>query len=277
MPDTATTTVLTPDGSRIAYRELGAGPAVLLLHGWPTSSYLWRHVMPVLAENNRVIAPDLPGFGASDNPTDARYDFDMYTDAIDDLLGALGVEHAAIIGHDIGGPIAVRWALDRPERVTALGLLNTLVYPDFSPAVIEFVTALRTPASRDRLTSPDGLAEIMRTGVSDHVELTDDVIAAVQEPFTTTHSRRALARAGVGLGARGFIDIAARLPSLTIPVGVIYGAQDRILPDVAETMTHLQHDLPHASVIALPGCGHFLQEEQPQRVGELLADFLAGG
>lgn len=266
-------TVQLTDAPAVAYRELGSGPAVLLLHGWPTSSLLWRNVMPAIAGRHRVIAMDLPGFGAAAKPADVRYDFALFERAIDGLLAELRIDRLAVAGHDLGGPIAVHWALDRPGRVTELALLNTLLYPEFSPAVIDFVTALRTPASRDRVTSPEGLAEIMRLGLSAGVDLAPEVLTAVQQPFTDPADRITLAHAGIGLGLRGFTEIAERLPSLTIPVRAIYGMQDRVLPDVADTMARLQRDLPHAEVTALPDCGHFLQEEQPGLVGDLLARF----
>ncbi len=262
-------------GPTVAYRELGSGPAVLLLHGWPTSSVLWRGVMPAIAEHNRVLAPDLPGFGASDKPVDARYDFDLLERALDGLLAALEIERVAVAGHDLGGPTALHWALDRPARVTGLALLNTLVYPELSPAVREFVATMSTPDTRDRITSPEGLADFMRLGVTDDFDLPGEVIAAVQEPFASAEARQALARAAIGLDPRGFVDIAARLSSLTIPVRVIYGEQDRILADVADTMNRVQRDLPQAQVTALSDCGHFLQEQQPTRVGELLAAFFS--
>lgn len=266
-------TVHLADAPAVAYRELGAGPAVLLLHGWPTSSLLWRNVMPAIAEHHRVIAMDLPGFGAAAKPTDVRYGFALFERAVDGLLDHLGIERVAVVGHDLGGPVAVHWALGHHERVAGLALLNTLLYPEFSPAVVEFVQALSAPGSRDRATGPDGLAEVMRLGVGAGTELAPEVLAMVQQPFAAPADRLALAQAGIGLGLRGFTEIAAGLPSLTMPVRAIYGAQDRVLPDVADTMARLQRDLPHAEVTALPGCGHFLQEEQPEWVGELLARF----
>lgn len=267
------------DATTLAYRELGprhgdAGPAALLLRGWPTSSYLWRNVMPPIAAQHRVLALDLPGFGGSVKPPRGRYHFADMEAAIDGFLAAVGEERVAIVGHDIGGPIAAHWALRHPERTTALVLLNTLLYPDFDPTVFEFVAALTTPERRDQLTSPAGLAEFMRAGVADPARLADDVIAAVVAPFVAEDDRRALARAGIGLEPAGFVEIARGLPSLQIPVGAVYGAQDRILPDVAKTMTRLQRDVPHATVTALANCGHFLQEDDPAEVGRLLADVL---
>src|SRR5262245_8614704 len=128
-------TVRLDDGLTLGYRELGSGPAVLLLHGWPTSSFLWRGVMPAIARANRVVALDMPGFGASDKPLGVRYDFELFERAVDGLLAALGVERVGVAGHDLGGPIALDWAIRNPERVTSIALLNTLVYPDFDPSV----------------------------------------------------------------------------------------------------------------------------------------------
>jgi haloalkane dehalogenase len=259
----------------LGYRELGSGPPVLMLHGWPTSSFLWRDVMPPIAKANRAIAMDLPGFGASDKPLGVRYDFELFERAIDDFLDALGVDQVAIAVHDLGGPIGLHWALHRPERVTRVALLNTLVYPEFSEAVLAFIRACTEPASRKFLTSPEGLEAAMRLGLAGDDHLTEEALAGVREPFATDDSREALADAGIGLRPEGFEEIARMLPTLRVPVRIVYGAQDRILPDVAETMARVQRDVPHASVTELPNCGHFLQEEEPAEIGQLLADFFA--
>ena len=257
----------------LAYREQGSGPAVLLLHGWPTSSYLWRNVMPAIARSRRVIALDLPGFGGSDKPAGAHYGFALFERAIDDFLAAVGVGEVALAGHDIGGPVAAHWAIGHQERVTGLALLNTLVYPEFSDAVFEFVKAASTPGTREQLTSPQGLEAAMRLGIADEANVTDEMLAAVREPFQTDAERRSLADAGIGLEPEVFSDIARDLPSLRMPVRLVYGEEDRILPDIATTMARLQRDVPGAELTALPGVGHFLQEEAPEQVGELLAEF----
>lgn len=268
-------TLVTDDGSTLGYRELGSGPPVLLLHGWPTSSHLWRKVMPVIAERNRVVALDLPGFGASDKPANARYDFDRFERAIDDFLAALGVKRLGLVGHDIGGPIAVHWMLSRPGRVTRLALLNTFLYPEFSDAVISFVSELSTKEGRLHRTSDRGIAEVMRQGVADQSVITDDLLAAAVAPFGTVMARQALARAGIGLSPAGFTEIAAGLGGIEVPVLAIYGQDDRVLPDVAHTMARLAVDVPHLTAMTIANCGHFLQEEAPQLVSQLLATHFA--
>jgi pimeloyl-ACP methyl ester carboxylesterase len=157
--------------------------------------------------------------------------------------------------------------------VTKLALLNTLVYPEFSEATKEFVRACVAPDLREKLTSPSGLESIMRDGLADPAKLSAEVLAAVQEPFRTPEARRALADAGIGVSRKGFVQIARRLPTLSIPVHVVYGGRDRVLPDVADTMARVKVDLPQADVTVLPDCGHFLQEDAPAEVGALLARF----
>ena len=260
-------------GQTLGYRELGSGPPVLLVHGWPTSSLLWRGVLPSIARTNRVVAIDLPGFGASDKPAAGRYDFPDFEAAIDALLDHLGIDRVALAGHDLGGPIVTHWALARPGRVTALALLNTLLYPEFAPEILEFVATLGTPGPREAATSPEGLAEIVRLGLADPAHLTDGVLADVLAPFADPTDRLALARAGIGLSPRGFTEIAAGLSTLDVPVRVVYGEQDRILPDVADTFDRLAKDVPAATVTALAHCGHFLTLDDPGQVGTLLAEF----
>jgi pimeloyl-ACP methyl ester carboxylesterase len=272
---TAALDTVNVNGMTIAYRELGSGAPVVLLHGWPTSSFLWRNVMVPIARRNRVIAPDLPGFGASDKPVDLTYDFELFEETINELLAALDVSETGLAVHDLGGPIGLHWAVNQPARVTKLALLNTLVYPDFSEAVMAFIKACSEPALREQLTSPAGLEAAMGLGLADEANLTDEVIAGVREPFGDDDSRRALAAAGIGLRVEGFAEIERGLPSLRMPVRIIYGERDRILPDVAQTMARVKQDLPQAEVTALPDCGHFLQEEEPDRIGAELARFFA--
>jgi haloalkane dehalogenase len=263
------------DGLTLGYRESGTGPPVLLIHGWPTSSYLWREVMGPIARANRVVALDLPGFGASDKPLDVRYNFAFFSRVLDQFLAQLGIDELGLAVHDLGGPIGLHWLLHRPGRVTRLALLNTLVYPEFSDAVKEFIRACAAPDASDKITSPSGLEEVLRDGVADRASLRAETVAALLEPFQTPEARRALAAAGVGVERRGFIAIAQKLGELRVPVRIIYGERDRLLPDVAATMARVKADLPQAEVTAFPDRGHFIQFEAPEQVGDLLGRFFA--
>jgi haloalkane dehalogenase len=263
------------DGLDIAYRESGAGLPVLLIHGWPTSSFLWRNVMPSIAAHRRVIAVDLPGFGDSSKPTDASYSFRMYERVLDGFLDALGVEQLGLCVHDLGGPIGLYWASQNSARIERLAICNTLVYPELSWAVKAFVLATLVPGVSRALTSQWGLAQALRLGVSDPSRLRADALDGTCRPFRTPAARKALLKAGRGLHPSGLAAIAAWLPTLEVPVRVIYGAQDKILPDIAQTVARLCLDMPQTEVTVFEDCGHFLQEERPEDLGELLAAFFA--
>lgn len=261
------------DGLTVSYVDEGGGSPLVLLHGWPTSSFLYREITPVLARHHRVVVPDLPGFGRSSKPVDRRYTFELFADVLDALVERLGLDGVGLVVHDLGGPIGVHWALHRPGRVARLAILNTLLYPEFDASAVEFVAQLLDPTRRDELVSDDGLRAILRAGVSRPDALATEAFDGIVAPFATDDDRRALAAAGVGLRRRGFVEIARMLPELTIPVLGLYGADDRILPDVADTFARVGRDVPHARVEALAGVGHFLQEEVPSDVAARLAAF----
>ena len=262
------------DGLRVHYLTAGDGDPVLLLHGWPTSSHLWRNVIPHLSGSRRVFALDLPGFGRSDKPADASYSFRFYERVLEAFCAELGIARTALAVHDLGGPIGLYWAVRNPQRISSLALLNTFVYPEVSSAVKLFVLATRTPLLRDWLASPSGIAAALRLGVERRERLTPEVLAPYQEPCRERAARRALLAAGHGLHPDGLREIAEKLPRFEVPVRIVYGENDRILPDIARTMARVARDLPQARVTALRGCGHFVQEDAPTAVGRALRDGL---
>lgn len=264
---------ITVEGIKLHYLEEGSGKTVLLFHGWPTSSFLWRKVIGEIAKKNRVIAIDLPGFGLSDKPLDASYSFRFYSKILDSFLAALKIDKLSLAIHDLGGPIGLYWACNNLERVEKLAFLNTIVYPELSWAVVAFVMACKLPIVSSILASPWGLKMSMKVGICDSSQLTEEAIKGYQEPFQSQISRRVLLKTGYSLHPKGLEEIAQKLPSLKIPIQILYGDGDRILPDVAKTMQRVQKDLPQAKVKVLNNCGHFLQEEQPKEVAEVLSNF----
>lgn len=257
----------------ISLLEAGEGEPVFLLHGWPTSALLWRRVMPAIARHRRVIAVDLPGFGQSSKPLDREYTFDFFADALDGVAEALGVQRFGLAVHDAGGPIGLYWASRRPGDLERLAVLNTLIYPELGLAVRAFLWAARVPGVRHVMTSRWGLQRGLRFGVGDSRRLAPDAVDSITEPFATDDAREALLRTLYHLDVEGFRAIAAWLPAVEVPVQVIYGAKDWILPDIGRTIRRLQRDVPHAWVTTLHDCGHFLQEDRPEEVGEMLAEF----
>lgn len=264
------------EGMRLHYLEAGEGPAVLFLHGWPTSAQLWRHVLPRVGQTHRAIALDLPGFGRSDKPLDQRYSFGFFERTIDAFLQRLEIDQVGLAVHDLGGPVGLYWAIKHVEKVRELAILNTLCFPEMSWAVKAFVLATFTPGLRGYLSSPAGVARAIRFGVVNKDRITPDVARIYGEPFEDQDARKALLKAGQGLSPRRFRELGEGLSKLEgIPLQLLYGEQDRILPDVAKTMARIKTILPHAKLRSIPNCGHFLQEDRPEEVADALAEFFA--
>ncbi|HEY3649749.1 MAG TPA: alpha/beta fold hydrolase, partial [Streptosporangiaceae bacterium] len=116
------------NGIRMHYRRIGEGAPIVLLHGWPQTGYAWRHVADDLAADHTVIVPDLRGYGRSDMPAGGMDKGTMAAD-LSALLGELGFERVAVAGHDRGGRVAHRWALEHPAEVSRLALLDIAPKP----------------------------------------------------------------------------------------------------------------------------------------------------
>lgn len=274
IPSNIASKVININDLQLHYLEAGQGEVVLMLHGFPTSAYLYRNVMPEIAKTHRVIALDLPGFGQSDKSLSVSYSFNFYTNLLSSLLAQLDIQKINLVVHDLGGPIGLHWSVRHPEKLQRLVLLNTLVYPKFSAAVVAFMIALQMPLVKNWVTSASGIKAAMRFGVQNKHRIKEELLQQYQAPFKEKSARKALIQSTINLSIKGFQEIAEKLPQLTIPVRAIYGENDRILPKVADTMQRVKKDLSQTTITAIPNCGHFLQEDEPELLGQLLSDFL---
>ncbi len=276
MPTTITSNTIQVDNTTIHYRIAGQGETILFLHGWPTSSYLWRNMMPALAEKYQVIALDLPGFGQSDKRPEDSYSFRYYSRIISGFLDQLDIQRTTLGVHDLGGPLGLFWMSQHMERVDRLILFNTLVYPEFSLAVKLFGLATVLPVVRDLITSPAGIKWAMRFGVHQKHKLTEEIIRNYQAPFKEREARKALLKSVQRLSLKGFAAIAEVMSSFQGPVQILYGEKDRILPKVSDTMARVKADLPQATVQSFPNSGHFLQEEVAEELSVAVLAFMEG-
>lgn len=244
-------------GRDLLLREAGVGRPLLCVHGNAASSRWFTELLHAPPAGWRVLAPDLPGFGGSDplsGPTTMR----AFADALADLLDALGVERAALLGHSLGGRVAETLAAARPERASALVLVA-------APPPGPFVTPeerypLLEAMARDRERMAAGLAALLAgrpPGYFD--ELVEDAVAAA--PGAITASARALARP----------DPASRSRS-DLPVLVVHGEADPLVP--AGGARALAAAWPGAGLELLPAVGHAPPIEAPERFRALLSEFL---
>ena len=262
------------DGKRIHYLTAGHGQPILLIHGWPTSAYLWRNLVEDLGNHHRAIAIDLPGFGNSDKDPSWSYSFRFYSRILDGFVDQLQLKNITLGVHDLGGPIGLFWMVNNMDKVERLLLFNTLVYPKLSWAVKAFGLATVLPGVRNWISSPAGIRWAMRLGVHQKSNLTDEIIQSYQEPFNNRPDRKSLLKSVQRLSKKGFLEIENRLKEFAGPVLILYGEKDRILPDVALTMARVQQELPRSKVVSFDNAGHFLQEDVHQELNEEIKIFM---
>jgi len=271
------------DSLHIFYAEAGPAdaPIVLLLHGFPSASTMFRNLIPLLADKYHVIAPDYPGFGESDAPshTQFAYTFDNIADIVDDLLGQLGARQYAVYIFDYGAPIGYRLALKHPERVSALIIQNGNAYAeglgDFWKPIREY-WASPTAAHRDALgylVAPEGTKFQYLAGVKDVTRV---------DPANWRHDQPLLDRPGnKDIQIDLFYDYRTNLtlyPQFQAffrtyhpPALIVWGKNDPAFI-VPGARAYLQ-DLPKAEFYLIDS-GHYALEDRLDVMAPLIRDFL---
>ena len=239
---------------------------ILLIHGWPTSSFLYRHMILPLTQFYNVIALDLPGFGLSDKDPNASYSFKYHAAIIESFVRQLSIEHVHLVVHDLGGPIGLWWAKQHPKKVESYVLLDTIVYADFSWAVKLFVAMTLIPGIKNWFSRSPGLKFAMNLGIKNKARMSKPVIAAYQAPFKTKAARQSLLKTASRLHINGFKDVAKHIENTDKPLCMVYAENDVILPDIARTFSRLNKTQPTSKIHAIPDCGHFLQDDRPDEV-----------
>jgi haloalkane dehalogenase len=263
------------DGLRLARIDEGDGRPVLFVHGEPTWSFLWRHVIPpVLEAGFRCIAPDLPGFGRSDKPTDVGwYSYDRHTEVLRALVEALDLRDATIVVHDWGGPIGLRAAVELAERFDRLVILDTGLFTgrqQMSEAWMAF---------RDFVERTEDLPVSMLVRGACANDPGDEVAAAYDAPFPDPASK-AGARAfpliiplqpddeGGAAGRR----VLTALHEDTRPTLMLWADGDPVLP--LETGRRFAQAIGRDEPEVIENASHFLQEDAGPRIGARIAEWL---
>ena len=266
---------LDQDGLRMHYLDEGDGNPVLCLHGEPTWSFLYRRMIPALAGVARVVCPDYFGFGRSDKPTEQEwYSFDRHYGSILGLVEKLDLLQITVVVQDWGGPIGLRLAVEQPERVARLVVLNTGVGGGRPPNEVwlrfrDVVRAAGGDFQAGRL--------IRRACVRG---LSDDVLAAYDAPFPTPESKAGplafpeqVPTEPAHPNTAPLMAIREALKSWTKPALILFGDSDPIFPpQVAERISdRIPGALPAETI---PNAGHFVQDDAGEEVAERIVRFL---
>ncbi|MDI7864898.1 alpha/beta hydrolase [Rhizobiaceae bacterium n13] len=271
------------DGVNVFYREAGPadGPVVLLLHGFPTSSHMFRNLIPLLADRYHVIAPDYPGFGQSDAPDRASfaYTFAHFADVVDSLLHQKGVESYAMYVMDYGAPVGYRLALKNPEQVSGLIVQNGNAYEEGLGEFWDPIKAYWTDGTTERREALSGMVtlEITKFQYTDGVRDVSRI-----SPDNWVHDQALLDRPGnreIQLDL--FYDYRTNVPLYPQfqaffrehqpPTLIVWGKNDKIFPE--EGAHPYLRDLPQAELHVLD-TGHFALEDKLDVMAPVIRDFL---
>jgi len=282
--------VIAVGGTRILHREVGSGTPLLCLHGFPQTGHAWRAVGERLADRFRVLMPDVPGFGGSDALRIA--DASEVARLLAGYLDALDVSQAVVLGHDWGGAFALRFSLDRPERVSHLVLTNT-AFRELSPLHSWYIGLFNIPVLPElafRAAGDRVISFFLRNGTAGgHREVFDGepmsiYQAAYREPervtsvlaFYRTVTRKAFkkqlsTRFGRGV-VRSDVVPGAGPRRIEAPTLIVWGMKDRALPP--KLLTGFRRDIPQAEIVELPDVGHYVPEEAPDELAEAIVGFV---
>lgn len=260
----------------VHYLDEGEGAPILLLHGNPTWSFLYRGIVIRLRKNFRCIVPDLPGFGLSAHPQDYRYTPEEHAEVIRALVQKLDLQNMTLMGHDWGGPIGLRVAVEEVDRVKALVMGNTWYWPTEALHLRAFSWALSTGYVQGLLHKRNLLVErLIPLGVKH--PLAPEVLDHYRRPFPTVDSRagaaelvRQITLSGNWL-ARLEDDVRSRLKHL--PLLLAWGMED--LAFTPAFMDTFRRDFPKARTVRLEA-RHFIQEDTPVELSKAIREFLEG-
>jgi pimeloyl-ACP methyl ester carboxylesterase len=261
---------ITVSGGEISYDVLGYGPSLILVHGTPSRSYIWRDVASRLADRFTVYVFDLLGFGQSERREGLDVSISGQSRVLAELVEAWELDAPSVAGHDIGGAIALRTHLLEGVSFGCIALLDSVVLrPWITPTTRHVKAHLDVYRTMPAKTFEAIVASHLRTAT--HKPLDEHAFATYLEGWRGESGQRLYLNKDAQLDERDTAEFEPLLPSIGVPVSIIWGEQDAWLdPALAERLHEL---IPGSDLLVLPETGHFAMEDSPQHVTAALFDF----
>jgi pimeloyl-ACP methyl ester carboxylesterase len=263
-------------GGRLYYYAAGsrgAGEPVVLIHGFPSSGHLWRSVVPLLPAGHRIIVADLLGYGRSDPARRERMDIAAHASRLVSMLDELGVERAALVGHELGGGVAQALALDWPDRVSRVCLVSSVAFAAWPIRILRVARAL-LPLTRQM--SQSVLRSFLRSelirGFADRDVGSHDLDVFLRA-FESDEGRDTLIAHIAALECSATRAMASRFGTLRVPAAVVWGANDPL--HSRHVGERLAAAIPGSTLTVVPDARHFVPLDTPHAVARAIATLLA--
>ena len=253
---------------------------ILLVHGYGGSSFSWRYWVPRLTARAHVVLVDMKGFGSAPKPDDGQYGPKHQSELIYRLILQADFQRVTLIGHSLGGGVALGVALSlldcEPGRLKQLVLVASAAYKQRTPPFVSFARHRRLATAVLRMLGAHFvIRHVLKSIVFDQSTVTDSQVTGYAEPFDSPEARRALIDTALAIVPPDLGKMTARFKELDVPTLVLWGRHDRVVPLwVGE---RLANELPDARIEILESCGHMPAEELPEESWEVLQRFLDDG
>ena len=267
------------NGVDVHYKTWGKGePTFILLHGFGASLFSWREVTKPLSQFGTVIAYDRPAFGLTERPLEwegeSPYGPQAQVDIVIGLMDELGIEKAILVGNSAGGTVSMQVALQHPERVDALILVDAAVYagggaPAWSRPILKTPQMNHVGPLIARQLQAQG-TDFLKTAWHDPSKITPEIFAGYEKPLQVDNWDKALWQLTVASQESGLVE---QLSEITMPTLIITGDDDRIVP--TEQSLRLADELPNAELKVIAQSGHLPHEEKPLEFMQAVTEFLA--
>jgi 2-hydroxymuconate-semialdehyde hydrolase len=263
-------------GARLYYYAAGtrgAGAPVVFLHGFPTSGHLWGDVVAQMPAGHRIVVADLLGYGRSDPPGSRALTLRAHAERVVGLLDALQINAACIVGHDLGGGVAQSLALDWPDRVSQLALVNSVAFNGWPTRDVR-IAKLLMPLVRRLPTN--WLLPIVRADLErGYYDATRAVhsIDKFQRPFNSDEGRKVFLQHLAALDPKETQALGARLAEIRVPTAVVWGTNDPYLP--VALGRRLAEAIRGASFHVIDDARHFTPEDSPREIAQIVGALLA--
>lgn len=262
-------------GVRFHYRDVGTGPTLLLIHGQSANLFTWAGWVKELSNEFRVISVDLPGHGLTGPDPQLRYSWQELADLIEAFTLKLGIDHFTIAGNSLGGAIAMRYTLSRPQKIKKLILISSIGYRPQEPAAAIF-RMLAAPVIGHVLNATT-TTRFIRTGLAmaygDPTKLSAESVVRYRD-LTRRDGNRAASRKILQHSLRPgtFESLAEQVPSIEVPTLILWGKSDAFaLPKYAKWF---EQALPNATLYMFANVGHLPMEEAPGETAQRVREFL---